>query len=83
MAQKPAKESQMAALHEKLAEVLLDALNSEECTAASFNVARQFLKDNAIECDPDSPSEAIENLEEHVKQVEEDGLPIFSTRSDH
>jgi hypothetical protein len=39
-------------LHELLAQKLLDKLRDPEVKASDLNVARQFLKDNNIDCIP-------------------------------
>jgi len=39
-------------LHELLAQKLLDRLRDPEVKASDLNVARQFLKDNNIDCIP-------------------------------
>ena len=36
-------------LHDRLAEDLLERINSGEASSAELNVARQFLKDNGID----------------------------------
>ena len=37
-------------LHDVLTDVLLDKVKSADAKAGDLNVARQFLKDNGIEC---------------------------------
>ena len=52
-------------LHECLAKELLGKIKSGEAKAGDLNVARQFLKDNGIECLPvekNPMQELIENL---------------------
>ena len=52
-------------LHECLAKELLGKIKSGEAKAGDLNVARQFLKDNGIECIPveNSPmTELMNNL---------------------
>jgi hypothetical protein len=39
-------------LHELLAKTLLDKIRDPEVKSADLNVARQFLKDNNIDCIP-------------------------------
>ena len=39
-------------LHSALTETLLDKVTSGDAKAGDLNVARQFLKDNGIECIP-------------------------------
>ena len=50
-------------LHECLAKELLGKIKSGEAKAGDLNVARQFLKDNGIECIPveNNPMEEIMN----------------------
>lgn len=42
----------LAAMHDALAQALLDRIRSGEATASDLNVARQFLKDNHVSADP-------------------------------
>ena len=52
-------------LHECLAKELLGKIKSGEAKAGDLNVARQFLKDNGIECLPvekNPMQELMENL---------------------
>jgi|TARA_B100000900_G_scaffold330291_1_gene290802 Zn-dependent membrane protease YugP len=42
----------LKSLHLELAKDLLDKVRSGEAKAGDLNVARQFLKDNGIECIP-------------------------------
>ena len=42
----------MKTLHHELAKELLDKVRCGEAKAGDLNVARQFLKDNGIECIP-------------------------------
>ena len=48
-------------IHYELAKHILDLIKSGEAKAGDLNVARQFLKDNGIECIPveNSPIEAL------------------------
>lgn len=46
-----ATEGELSELHSQLARTLRDILKSGEANSAMLNVARQFLKDNGIECD--------------------------------
>lgn len=43
----------LEAIHTALAEDLLARIRSGDATATDLNVARQFLKDNGIDCAPD------------------------------
>ena len=52
-------------IHYELARHILDLIKSGEAKASDLNVARQFLKDNGIECIPveNNPmQELMENL---------------------
>ena len=53
----------MKPLHYELAKDLLDKVRSGEAKAGDLNVARQFLKDNGIECIPveNNPMEDLMN----------------------
>ena len=50
-------------IHYELAKHILDLIKSWEAKAGDLNVARQFLKDNGIECIPveNNPMEEIMN----------------------
>jgi len=48
-------------IHHVLAETLLDKIKSGTATSTDLNVARQFLKDNGIDCVP-QVSEPLLNL---------------------
>ena len=50
-------------IHYELAKELLDKIKSGDAKAGDLNVARQFLKDNGIECIPveNNPMEEIMN----------------------
>ncbi len=45
-------EKKLSKLHEQLTEVLLEKVRDPEVKSADLNVARQFLKDNNIDCMP-------------------------------
>lgn len=47
-----ATEASLSDLHGALSEALSTLIKSKEVTASELNVARQFLKDNKIECAP-------------------------------
>ena len=52
-------------IHYELAKHILDLIKSGEAKAGALNVARQFLKDNGIECIPVEKTpmqELMENL---------------------
>ena len=53
----------LKSLHFELAKDLLDKVRSGEAKAGDLNVARQFLKDNGIECIPveNNPMTALMN----------------------
>ena len=50
-------------IHYELAKHILDLIKSGEAKAGGLNVARQFLKDNGIECIPveNNPMEELMN----------------------
>ena len=50
-------------LHSTLTDVLIDRVKSGDAKAGDLNVARQFLKDNGIECIPveNNPMEDLMN----------------------
>ena len=55
----------LESLHSVLTSVLLDRVKSPEAKAGDLNVARQFLKDNGVECLPvekNPMQELMENL---------------------
>ena len=45
-------EKKLSNLHGKLTDVLLERIRDPEVKASDLNVARQFLKDNNIDCSP-------------------------------
>ena len=53
----------MKDIHYELAKYILDLIKSGEAKAGDLNVARQFLKDNGIECIPveNNPMEDLMN----------------------
>ena len=53
----------MKDIHYELAKHILDLIKSGEAKAGDLNVARQFLKDNGIECIPvdNNPMEDLMN----------------------
>ena len=53
----------LESLHSVLTSVLLDRVKSPAAKAGDLNVARQFLKDNGIECIPveNNPMEELMN----------------------
>ena len=55
------KEKILTALHNAVAQELLDRVRSGEATSADLNVARGFLKDNGIDAGLDQ-SEPMANL---------------------
>ena len=44
----------LEAIHTALAQSLLQRIQDGSATATDLNVARQFLKDNGIDCAPDA-----------------------------
>lgn len=78
-----ADEKAMASLHGKLADVLKEALSQNYTDddgrplpppAAILNVARQFLKDNKIECATAPPGSSMGDLSD---------LPVFDEDDNH
>jgi hypothetical protein len=66
---KRASESELAGLHSTLAKTLKQLLTSGETSAGLLNVARQFLKDNGIDCSgEDNPEirDIIDSIPTHV-----------------
>ena len=59
----------MKTLHYELAKDLLDKVRSGEAKAGDLNVARQFLKDNGIECIP-VENNPIEDLMTNLPDLE-------------
>jgi hypothetical protein len=45
-------EKKLSDLHNKLTDTLLERIRDPEVKASDLNVARQFLKDNNIDCAP-------------------------------
>lgn len=74
MTKKRASEDALGALHEALAQHMLNILNGEEVKAADLNVIRQFLKDNGIEVVPNSGSTL-----DKVAEI----LPVFEDEDEH
>jgi Zn-dependent membrane protease YugP len=60
-------------LHECLAKELLGKIKSGEAKAGDLNVARQFLKDNGIECIP-VESNPMQQLMENLPDL--DAVPL-------
>lgn len=60
----------LEAMHTALAENLLARIQSGDATATDLNVARQFLKDNGIDCAP-SASQPMLNLAQIMPYDEE------------
>ena len=58
-------------LHLLLAKELTDKITSGEAKAGDLNVARQFLKDNGIECIPveNNPMEELMNNLPHLETI--------------
>ena len=50
------KEEILNELHSELTQKLLEKVRDPDCKASDLNVARQFLKDNGIEADPNEDS---------------------------
>ena len=60
-------------LHECLAKELLGKIKSGEAKAGDLNVARQFLKDNGIECLPVEKN-PMQELKENLPEL--DAIPL-------
>ncbi len=56
-------------IHYELAKHILDLIKSGEAKAGDLNVARQFLKDNGIECIP-VENNPIEDLMNNLPDLE-------------
>tara|TARA_R100000951_G_scaffold106136_1_gene100490 strand:+ start:10 stop:255 length:246 start_codon:yes stop_codon:yes gene_type:complete len=52
MSENNTTEKKLGKLHEQLTEKLLERIRDPEVKASDLNVARQFLKDNNIDCVP-------------------------------
>ena len=63
----------LESLHYELARDLLDKVRSGEAKAGDLNVARQFLKDNGIECIP-TESNGMEDLMQNLPDL--DTIPV-------
>ena len=56
-------------IHYELAKHILDLIKSGEAKAGDLNVARQFLKDNGIECIP-TENNGMEDLMKNLPDLE-------------
>ena len=56
-------------LHSVLTQTLLDKVKSADAKAGDLNVARQFLKDNGIECIP-TENNGMEDLMKNLPDLE-------------
>ena len=59
----------LESLHSVLTKVLLDRVKSPEAKAGDLNVARQFLKDNGIECIP-TEKNGLEDIMNNLPDLE-------------
>tara|TARA_Y100000401_G_scaffold84377_1_gene69679 strand:- start:184 stop:408 length:225 start_codon:yes stop_codon:yes gene_type:complete len=59
----------LESLHSVLTSVLLDRVKSPGAKAGDLNVARQFLKDNGIECIP-TENNGMEDLMKNLPDLE-------------
>ena len=59
----------MKTLHYELAKELLDKVRCGEAKAGDLNVARQFLKDNGIECIP-TEKNGLEDIMNNLPDLE-------------
>jgi len=57
-------EKKLGKLHEQLTEKLLERIRDPEVKASDLNVARQFLKDNNIDCVPQDNNDMSKLAEE-------------------
>jgi len=88
MSRSKATEAALNALHEALANELKRQLEEGAVVevdgeamrvspkAATLNVIRAFLKDNAIEVDPASPGEAVSGLRDALRGAEDLPFPV-------
>ena len=79
---KPASEGRANEIHDVLVKSLKDALDGMdkgEPNAALLNVARQFLRDNDITCNPSTPNPELDALAERMSKenedLDDDGVP--------
>ena len=56
-------------LHSTLTDVLIEKVKSGEAKAGDLNVARQFLKDNGIECIP-TEKNGLEDIMNNLPDLE-------------
>ena len=61
-------------LHSTLTDVLIERVKSGEAKAGDLNVARQFLKDNGIECIP-TENNGMEDLMSNLPDL--DVIPVL------
>jgi hypothetical protein len=67
------QEKKLSELHNSLTNKLLERIQDPEVKASDLNVARQFLKDNGIECQPHE-NNAISRLAQELPFSLEDVL---------
>ena len=60
-------------LHSALTETLLDKVTSGDAKAGDLNVARQFLKDNGVECIP-TENNKMDDLMKNLPDLE--AIPV-------
>lgn len=72
-----ATQDTLAMLHQRVAEKIMEKLDSEECTAQDIAQAIKFLKDNNVLADPDL-NEAIMKLTDKVDVM---SLPFPVTKT--
>jgi hypothetical protein len=78
-----AGEDSLGELHKTLADMLLLAIKSGEAPASVLNVARQFLKDNSIECiveENASMTDILKSLPTFEEQRDEETGKPFAHR---
>jgi hypothetical protein len=66
------REAALQALFDLLLRGLNDKLASGEATAADFQAARQFLKDNNFEFDRENPPAGVKKLVEQLPDLDQD-----------
>lgn len=66
----------MEQLHGQLAEDLINRIKSGDATASDLSVARQFLKDNDINCDGAS-SPKLKKLSDTLPDLGDNVTPIY------
>jgi hypothetical protein len=74
-----AREDSLGELHEILARHLTEAIQNGEASPSLLNVARQFLKDNGIECiveGNETMKTLLDTLPSFMEQEDEDKISV-------